>query len=256
MKQGGGGESMPKYRFLHRQINTEWVVLADNSKDKKIKRTEDKLFYTFYLCINSFLSTAYCQVTSTDTCKSMLISIQVLKTSLHNFSTVNFRSKTNKKNRRGAAMRERCAWTTLHEEALLSVPTERTGRQASLKIWQNSLTQPCVLVFLQSYNIPSLLCTLSHSWKDTGNWDIRQAPCSPSLYSQTQTDSLQRQKGSFSPLPLPKKVCFRKKYHFQRSFFLTTAELCNSCCPVNPKSSSSFTGVTLYQHLELAWELR
>lgn len=76
-----------------------------------------------------------------------------------------------------------------------------------------------------------------------------QAPYSPSLYSQTaKTERL------LSPLGHFRKSLFQKKCHFQRNFILTIEELCNSCSPVNSKSCSSFTGFTLYQHLELARE--
>lgn len=74
--KGKKKKSMQKYRLLHRQFNTEWVVLADNWKDKKIKRNEDdmtqedKLCFVFYFSINTFLSAAYSQAVSTDTCKN------------------------------------------------------------------------------------------------------------------------------------------------------------------------------------------
>lgn len=154
-------------------------------------------------------------------------------------------------------MRGGCAWTTPHVEALLSVPTERSDRQTSLKIWHKlALTQLYALVFLQSYNILSLLSPdplqqfMEGHRKLTSLW---QAQYSPSLYSQTQTDRLWRQKSSFCPRPLPKKVSFRKKCHFQRSFILTIAELCILCFPVNPQTYSSFTGVTSRVSRELRW---
>lgn len=95
-----GKKSIPKYWFLHRQISTEGIVLADNSK--KIKRTEvnlseNKLFYVCYFSTNAFLSTAYSPVTRTDPCNNTPVSIKLLKASLHNFSTLNFRRKRKKK---------------------------------------------------------------------------------------------------------------------------------------------------------------
>lgn len=149
-----GKKSIPKYWFLHRQISTEWIVLADNSK--KIKRTEvnlseNKLFYVCYFSTNAFLSTAYSLVTSTDPCNNTPISIQLLKASLHNFSTLNFKRK--RKKRRKAAMRGGCAQTALYEEALFSVSTERSDKQTTLKIQhKHSLAQLHVLAILQPYN--------------------------------------------------------------------------------------------------------
>ena len=218
MLQGGvEGErkSVLKYWFLHKQINTEGVVLADTSKDKKINRTEDdisedKLLYAFYFSINAFLGTTYLQVTSTDTCNNTPISIQVLKT-LYNFSTVNFRRE---KKRRGAAMRGGCSWTTLLEKALLSEPTERSGKQTSLNIWyKHSLTQLCVLVFLQSYNILSLC---SCCWKNTGNWDLFDKLCVAHLF--TSRPKLTGCKDRKDPSPLghfQKKKTFRKNIAFK-----------------------------------------
>lgn len=130
----GDRESMPKYWFLHRQINTEWFVLAIIQKRRltglNMTVYEDKLFYTSCFSRNAFLSTAYSQITSTDTCKNIPIFIQVWKTSSPDFPTVNSRREEKKKiiKKKEAAMRGGCAWTTWLEGALRSVPTWRSDR--------------------------------------------------------------------------------------------------------------------------------
>lgn len=80
------------------------------------------------------------------------------------FSIANFRRKK--------IMRGGCSWTTLHKVAVFSVLPEIYNSQSSLKTWhKHSLTHLCVLVFLHSCHIFSLLCPQflhSNSWKDTG----------------------------------------------------------------------------------------
>lgn len=220
MKQGKRRKSMPKHWFFHRQFNTEWVVLADNSKNKTTKRTEDdipedKLFYAFYFSINAFLSTAYSQVTSTDTCKNTPISIQILKT------TVNFR----REKRKGLSSCER-------RMCLSNLTWSSSALCAHRDIWQaeqskdlaHTLINPALCTYVPAIQYPfspvppdPLQQFLEGHRKLRCLW---QALYSPSLY--TQTDRLWRWKSSFSPWPLPKKslsgkMLLSKKFHFNYS---------------------------------------
>lgn len=153
-------------------------------------------------------------MTSTDTCKNTPISIQILKTNLN----------SRREKRKGlAAVRGGCAWTTWHEAALLSVPTERSDRQSTLKIW-HTLINPALCIYVPAIQYPffpvppdPLQQFLEGHRKLRCLW---QALYGPSLY--TQTDRLWRWKSSFSHWPLPKKslsvkMLLSKKFHFNYS---------------------------------------
>lgn len=129
-------------------------------------------------------------------------------------------------------MRGGCSWTTLHKAAVLSVPTEIYDSQSSLKIWhKHSLTHLCVLVFLYSCHILSLLCPMilcSNSWKDTGIEDPfdRLHLAHFSIPKPKATGHKDRK--SLSPFGHFKKKAFQKKCLFQGNFILAIAELCSS----------------------------
>lgn len=122
-------------------------------------------------------------------------------------------------------MRRGCAWKTLHKAALLSVPTEISDSQGSLKIWhKHSLTHLHVFVFLHSCHILSLLCLqilCNNSWKDTGIEDPFDKLHLVHLSIPKPKATGNKDRKSFSPWTLPKLISFRKNVTFKEiSFYL------------------------------------
>lgn len=197
----GDRKSMPKYWFLHRQINTEWFVLAIIQKRRltglNMTVYEDKLFYTSCFSRNAFLSTAYSQITSTDTCKNIPIFIQVWKTSSPDFPTVNSRREEKKKKIKGSSYERRMC--------LNNLAWRSSALCANMEIWQVDQSKDLAQIFTNPALCTCVPAVIKHPFSPLSPESLQQfveglgkrrpfwqALYSPPLYSQTQSGRLQR----------------------------------------------------------------
>lgn len=101
---------------------------------------------------------------------------------------------------------------------------------------------------------PNILC--SNSWKEAGISDPFDRLHLAQLSTPKPKMTSYKDRKSLSPLGHFKKESLSEKMSLSKKFHFSWSRALPLMLSYNPKSCSSFTGVTPYQHLELARELR